>query len=206
MEKSVAWWLGIVLAVAFAATVRAQGQASAASAVTPTALMGTWKGEHCESAPGSTVSRRRQFVFTDTGWEIFVQVFGDAACSPEKLLFSVDFGGDYQLGAESPAVPGARETRYGFGHKLVTATASGIDFLRPRCSRYPWTPGGEQDIGKEGCGNLFASIPACPVEYDLTAITDGVLRLGDRSHPLCSPETRPTKLQALGFRKQTHPR
>lgn len=40
---------------------------------------------------------------------------------------------------------------------------------------------------------------ACPVEYDLTAIADGTLRLGDRGHPLCTPDARPTKLQALGF-------
>lgn len=202
MEKSVAWWLGIVLAAGLAATVRAQAQPSGTAAVTPGALTGTWKGEHCETAPGANVSRRRQFVFTDTTWEIFVQVFGDNACSVEKLLFTVDFGGDYELGAESAAVPGAREGRYGFSRKLVTPTAAGIDFLRPRCSQYPWAPGSEQDIGKEGCDDLFASIPACPVEYDLTAIADGVLRLGDRSHPLCSPETRPTKLQALGFRRQ----
>jgi hypothetical protein len=43
------------------------------------------------------------------------------------------------------------------------------------------------------------SAKTCPIEYDLTAIADGTLRLGDRSHPLCTPDTRPTKLQALGF-------
>jgi hypothetical protein len=56
-----------------------------------------------------------------------------------------------------------------------------------------------QDIAKNGCGKLFVSVEACPVEYDLTAIVDGTLRLGDRSHPLCTPDSRPTKLQALGF-------
>jgi hypothetical protein len=202
MEKSAPWWPGIVLAVGCAATVHAQGQTSGASAVTPAALIGTWKGEHCETAPGSTISRRRQFVFTDTNWDIVVQVFGDNACSSDKLLFTANFGGDYELGSGSAAVPGAREGRYGFSHKWVTPTAAGIDFLRPRCSQYPWTPSREQDIGREGCDQLFASIPACPAEYDLTAITDGVLLLGDRSHPLCSPETRPTKLQTLGFRRQ----
>jgi hypothetical protein len=60
-----------------------------------------------------------------------------------------------------------------------------------------------QDIAKDGCGKLFVSIEACPIEYDLTAIVDGTLRLGDRSHPLCTPDARPVKLQAFGFRKAT---
>jgi hypothetical protein len=74
-----------------------------------------------------------------------------------------------------------------------------IDFLKQRGDQYPWAPGTAQDIAKNGCGKLFVSIEACPAEYDLTAIADGMLRLGDRSHPLCTPNTRPTKLQALGF-------
>ena len=170
--------------------------------VTPTQLMGTWKGMQCESAQGSTVSRRRQFVMAETAWKIIVQVFGDTACSPETLLFTVDFGGDYELGANSTAVPGAQETRFGFTHKLVTPTAAGVDFLKPRCDQYAWLPGTVQDIAKNGCGKLFVSIEACPAEYDLTAIAEGTLRLGDRSRPLCTPDARPTKLQALGFARE----
>jgi len=50
-----------------------------------------------------------------------------------------------------------------------------------------------QDIAKNGCGKLFVSIEACPAEYDLTAIADGTLRLGDRSHPLRTPDaSRPS--------------
>jgi hypothetical protein len=77
-------------------------------------LMGTWKGMQCESTQGSTVSRRRQFVMTETTWKIIVHVFGDAKCSPETLLFTVDFGGDYELGANSNTVTGAQETRFSF--------------------------------------------------------------------------------------------
>jgi len=40
-----------------------------------------------------------------------------------------------------------------------------------------------QDIAKNGCGKLFVSIEACPVEYDLTAIADRTLRLGERPQP-----------------------
>jgi hypothetical protein len=42
------------------------------------------------------------------------RVFGDAKCSPETLLFTVDFGGDYELGANSSTVTGAQETRFSF--------------------------------------------------------------------------------------------
>ena len=74
----------------------------------------------------------------------------------------------------------ARRRRASFTHKLVTPTAAGVDFLKQRCDQYPWAPGTAQDIAKNGCGKLFVSIEACPVEYDLTAIVDGRLRLGDR--------------------------
>ena len=167
--------------------------------LTAAQLIGTWKGTQCESTQGSTVSRRRQFVMTKTTWKIIVQVFGDTKCSPETLLFTVDFGGDYELGANSNTVSSAQETRFSFTHKLVRPTAAGADFLKQQCDQYPWAPGTAQDIAKNGCGKLFMSIEACPVEYDLTAIVDGTLRLGDRSHPLCTPDTRPSKLQALGF-------
>jgi hypothetical protein len=139
--------------------------------------MGTWKGMQCESTQGSMVSRRRQFVMTETIWKIIVRVFGDTACSAETLLFTVDFGSDYELGANSKTVPGAQETRFSFAHKLVTPTAAGVDFLKQRCDQYPWAPGTVQDIAKDGCGKLFVSIEACPVEYDLTAIADGTLRI-----------------------------
>ena len=167
--------------------------------LTAAQLIGTWKGTQCESTQGSTVSRRRQFVMTETTWKIIVQVFSHTKCSPETLLFTVDFGGDYELGANSNTVSSAQETRFSFTHKLVRPTAAGVDFLKQQCDQYPWAPGTAQDIAKNGCGKLFMSIEACPVEYDLTAIVDGTLRLGDRSHPLCTPDTRPTKLQALGF-------
>jgi len=161
-------------------------------------LIGTWKGAQCEST-GSAVSRRRQFVMTETTWKIIVFVFGDTTCGPETLLFTVDFGGDYELGANSNTVRGAQETRFSFTHKLVTPTAAGVDFLKQRCDQYPWAMATVQDIGKDGCGKLFVSIEACPVEYDLTAIVDDTLHLGDRGHPLCTPDTRPAKLQAFGF-------
>jgi hypothetical protein len=48
-----------------------------------------------------------------------------------------------------------------------------------QCDQCPWTPVAARDITKSR-GKLFVSIEACPVEYDLTAIVDGRLRLGDR--------------------------
>jgi adenomatous polyposis coli down-regulated (APCDD)-like protein len=187
--------------VAPASVQPANGQASGPN-VTPAQLAGSWKGAECESAPPSKISRQRRFAFTATTWNIMVQVYGDKSCTADALLFSVDFGGSYELGANSAAVPGAQEARFAFDHKLVTSTLAGMDFLAPRCSQYAWTPDAAQDIGQAGCGDLWGSIPSCPAEYDLVAISDGMLRLGDRGHLLCTPATRPTKLQAAGFRKE----
>jgi hypothetical protein len=69
---------------------------------------------------------------TQTTWKIIGHVFGDTACGPETLLLIVDFGGDYELGANSNTVPGAQETRFRFTHKLVTPTAAGVDFQKQR--------------------------------------------------------------------------
>jgi hypothetical protein len=191
----------VICAIAFAAPAAAaeSNKPGEGPNLSAAQLMGTWKGTQCESPEGSKISRRRQFVMTETTWKIIVRVFDDTKCSPKALLFTVDFGGDYELGANSNTVLGAQETRFTFTHKLVTPTAAGVDFLKQRCDQYQWAPGTAQDIAKNGCGKLFVSIEACPVEYDLTAIADGTLHLGDRSHPLCTPDSRPTKLQALGF-------
>jgi hypothetical protein len=60
----------------------------------------------------------------------------------------------------------------------------------------------EVDVTKDGCGELVPSEAACPVEYDLAAIVDDVVYFGDRTNPLCSKETRPTKLAEWGVVKQ----
>lgn len=193
--------VGVVAAISVAAGP-VQGQPAGPGSVTPAQLVGSWKGTQCESASYSKISRQRRFVFSETTWRILVQVYGDKSCSPDALLLTADFGGDYELGENSAAVPGAREGRFGLDHKLVTPTAAGMDFLQPRCPQYGWDPRAARDIGKQGCADLWGSIASCPVEYDLVAITDGALRLGDRGHPLCSPEARPTKLQTIGFAKE----
>lgn len=193
----------VVLIASVAALLGPAGAATPdAESVTPARLSGTWVGIQCESASYSKISRQRRFLFTERAWKIVVQVYGDKSCSPDALLFTADFGGDYQLGGASAAVPGAREARFSFDHKLVTPTEGGMDFLQPRCPQYGWQPNATRDIGREGCGDLFVSVPSCPAEYDLVAIDGGMLRLGDRGHPLCTPATRPTKLQPLGFAKQ----
>lgn len=180
----------------------ARGQLGVPPSVMPAQLAGTWTGTRCETAPWSKISRRRAFVFTEATWKILVRVYGDKSCTPSALLLTADFGGDYALGGNSAAVAGAREARFGFDHKLVTPTAAGMDFLQPRCSQYDWVPDRTRDIGKAGCADLWGSIASCPVEYDLIAIADGMLRLGDRSHSLCTAADRPTKLQSLGFAKE----
>jgi hypothetical protein len=40
---------------------------------------------------------------------------------------------------------------------------------------------------------------ACGARTPKMVTTDGMLRLGDRSRPLHTPDTRPVKLQASGF-------
>jgi len=193
--------LALAFAVALAGGAGARAQSSRESAANPNLtaadLAGTWMGSQCESDPNSPLSRQRLFVFTETAWKVLVQMFGDRTCNPSALLFTADFGGEYALGANSAAVPGAREARFGFSHKEVTPTAGGIEFLRLRCAQYDWTAEAAQDVSR-GCA-LFRPVAACPVEYDLTEITGGMLRLGDRSHPLCTPAARPTRLQENGF-------
>jgi hypothetical protein len=122
-------------------------------------------------------------------------MFGETTCRPEMLLF----GGDYELGVNSNTARGAQKTRFSSTLKLGTPTGNDVDFLKQWCDQYPGAPGIVQDVAKDGCDKLFVLIETCPVEFNLTAIADGTLRLGDWSNPLCTPDARPVNFQAFGF-------
>jgi hypothetical protein len=166
-----------------------------------TALLGTWTSKDCEPS-GSMNSRRRTYIFAPTDVKITYELFVGTTCEAGPKVLTVTTHGTAEFVAPSAKVEGATDVVFTFKSRAITPTASGVDVLKSACGQYTWTADVEVDISKDGCGTLVQSDTDCPVEYDLAALVDGVAYFGDRSQPLCSEATRPTKLAQWGVVKQ----
>jgi hypothetical protein len=166
-----------------------------------TALLGTWKSKGCEPS-GTMNSRLRTYVFTPSDVKITYELFAGAACEAGPKVLTVTIHGDAEFPEPSPVAPGATDVIFTFKSRAITPTAAGVGFLGGACGQYPWAADVEVDVTKDGCGELVPSAAACAAEYDLAAFVGDVVYFGDRSAPLCSKETRPTKLAEWGVVKQ----
>jgi hypothetical protein len=162
-----------------------------------TALVGTWKSQQCEVVDAQT-SRRRTYVFAASGATITYDVFGGTACEAGPEVLTVETQGDAKFVEASPVVKGATDVLFTFTKRALTPTTTGVPLLQATCSQYSWAAGTQVDITTDGCGALVQGDTECPVEYDLAELVGGVAFFGDRSVPLCSPATRPTKLAQYG--------
>lgn len=177
------------------------GGAGGASSDLGAALLGTLKSKDCEPS-GAMNSRRRTYEFAPSDVKITYELFAETACEAGPKILAVTIHGDAELTVPSPVVQGATEVLFTFKSRAITPAAAGVGFLEGACGQYPWAADVEVDVTKDGCGELVPSEAVCPVEYDLAAIVDDVVYFGDRTNPLCSKETRPTKLAEWGVVKQ----
>lgn len=156
------------------------------STSTHTALIGRWASptpETIANADGSTIYGIRDFRFATETWSVRFSAYGDAQAS--YPLFTLRAEGSYRIGADSAAVPGAHEADFAFHARYLTAHAEQfVDLLNSADSAgTTWVTGSERDISANGA-LFFPSVAAAPVEYDLVALRDGMLYLGDRSGDL----------------------
>ncbi len=177
------------------------GGAGGGSADLGTALLGTWKSKDCEPS-GAMNSRRRTYVFAPSDVKITYELFAGTTCEAGPKILTITIHGDADFLGPSPTVKGATEVVFTFKSRAITPAAAGVDFLKGACGQYTWAADAEVDVTKDGCGELVPSAAACPAEYDLAAIVDDVAYFGDRSAPLCTEATRPTKLAEWGVVKQ----
>ncbi len=114
------------------------------------------------------------------------------------------------LGVSHVEPEAAREARFAFDEKTVTAHAEGaVGFLASLgegCgSPGTWERGVARDVGGAGCPALGQRpIADCPADYDLVSVTATELRFGDRpaDNDMCSPERRPTAVSGLASIRQ----
>jgi hypothetical protein len=176
------------------------------------AIIGTWVSKDCETA-SPDLTRRRTYVFGRHGIKqqpsargvpavITYDLYAGAGCNENAKLFTINTTGNAAFVGPSATVPGASNVLFTFKSRAATPTAAGVGVLQSACPQYHWAAGVSEDLTKDGCGALVQSDTECPVEYDLAAIISGVAYFGDRSHPLCTEATRPTKLAEWGVVKK----
>lgn len=174
---------------------------SAAQAQDDAPLAGDWESS-CTPI-GENAFLHLDFTFIHADWYLTYTVYGDSACATP--LFDVSTVGPVEVGGASATVPDAREGIFTYTTRRATVYA---DALLPaldeaKCGAGDWQAGVAQNIDG-GCEPISVKpLAECPVEYDLVSMAGDTLTLGDRSVPLCSPETRPTRLSQTSMARQT---
>ena len=168
----------------------------------------------CETPPTSPdLTQRRTYVFGSHGIKqhpsalgvpavITYDVYAGAGCNENAKLFTVTTTGNAAFVGPSATVPGASNVLFTFKSRALTPTTAGIAVVQSACPQYHWAAGVNVDLTTDGCGTIVQGNNECHVEYDLAAIISGVAYFGDRSHPLCTEATRPTKLAEWGVVKK----
>ncbi|MGL4237097.1 hypothetical protein [Tabrizicola sp.] len=130
----------------------------------------------------------REFTFEGDAWRIVLKTFADEAMTEPQ--FTLDVAGYYRLGAESMAVPGAWNGVFAAFDKTLTAhSAETVEmFGSVGCTLVVDQP---FDLTDSACGFFHATMDNMG-EYDLIAMRDGQLFLGERSGDLT--KARPTAL------------
>jgi hypothetical protein len=140
-------------------------------------------------------------------WALDYVVHGDKACGGKFMTVRIE--GPYEVGATAATVPGAREARFGFTKKTVTAhTPEAVGFLSSAagCGLQGLVQGTPFDISQTGCATLGQRpVAACSADYDLVKRDGERLQFGARpaDNDMCSPEKRPQALSPLTVKKSS---
>jgi hypothetical protein len=139
----------------------------------------------------------RHYTFGVSSAQATWDRFGDSMCSTGSKLMSIVLTGSAQITGMSSDVFGAWDIIVSIDNKTITPTSTGLSSLQQgTCGAYTWQADTPTTI-TTGCGDVLQQTDDCPAEYDLLKPTFHGLVFGDRSHPLCSEDTRPTQLSAF---------
>jgi hypothetical protein len=180
-------------------------------------LKGNWQSpviETIENPDGSVMFIKREAVFVDDNWDIFIRAFLDE--DGQKPFFTIHAKGNYILGQESLNLPGAVYVDFHNRARYVTAHQNSLVDMLNETSPFDgeWMLDLEHDVSSKGCV-LVPSIETCPVEYDIIKIQGNKIFFGDfteeqkedikkftqgeqnpskGSEGICSTENRPGQL------------
>jgi len=180
-------------------------------------LKGNWQSpvmETIENPDGSVMFIKREAIFIDDNWDIFIRAFlDDEAKIP---FFTIHAKGNYILGKESSDLPGVVDVDFNNRGRYVTAQHLSLVDLLNETNPFDgeWMLDLEHDVSSKGC-ILVPSIETCPVEYDIIKIQGNEIYFGDFtaeqkedikkltegdqnpsevSEGICSTENRPKQL------------
>lgn len=153
-------------------------------------LFGNFSSKECEPVDDHTWERREYHFGRDTtaAWIRYAS----ADCSEASRTMTIDIEGGAKVTGFSRELH-AVELIARFDKKTITPTAKGLPILAAQCKGYRFKAGEPTEVG-DGCGKLLRQDDTCPAEYDLMKVTLHGLYFGDRSHPLCTAQTRPSKV------------
>ena len=180
-------------------------------------LKGNWQSpviETIENPDGSFMFIKREAIFVDDNWDIFIRAFLDE--DGKTPLFTIHAKGNYILGEESSDVSGAIAVDFNNRGRYVTAHHSSLVDMLNETSPFDgeWMINLEHDVSSKGCV-LVPSIETCPVEYDIIKVQEDEIYFGDftteqkedikkltqgehkpseGSDGICSTENRPRQL------------
>lgn len=188
----------LALVCALATSALAVGRAHASPPAQASAYNGTWASGGCEARAGAPFAQRL-LQLSNGAYQLNLTLFSDGKCTIPTM--AVTYAGSYRLGAPSAAVPGATDVAFTIANArlapLNTASADLLNTAAPgTCGTGAWNALVEQDIvPSSGCGVLGINLRAGRVQYDIVAIQDGQLYLGQgvgAGGNLNSPALRPT--------------
>jgi hypothetical protein len=180
-------------------------------------LKGNWQSpviEAIQNPDGSTMYIRRQAIFIDDNWDIFIYAYLDE--EGEKPFFTIHAKGNYIIDNKSEIISGAFGVDFNNRARYVTAHQRSLLDILNETSPFDgeWMLDLEHDVSLKGC-ILVPSIETCPVEYDVIKIegneiyfgdftaeqredikkvTQGDQNPADSAEGICSTENRPRQL------------
>jgi len=155
-----------------------------------------------KSSLGQTASIKKSYTFSQGEWTLIEQFFSDESCMKKTITRTTK--GVYELGDPSQKIQGANHIEMGFAsiflqpHTLDSAQA--LEQLQ--CTRSAWQVDTEQEIGKNGCGNLAKNISNCPMEFTLVKKENNTLTFGDDTKHYCTRYDWPNTLSQTTYEKQ----
>jgi hypothetical protein len=144
-------------------------------------LKGNWQSptiESIENPDGSFMFIKREAVFIDDNWDIFIRSFLDE--DGKTPFFTIHAKGNFILGGESRDIPGAVSVDFHNRSRYVTAHQRSLVDMLNETSPFDseWILDLEHDVSSKGC-ILVPSIETCPVEYDVIKIEGNDIYFGD---------------------------